>query len=123
MWKKFNTTSLCKIFDSYAEAQFYQIKYPGKIHSLQQSFKSTTKVTERDDPLNYGLDMSAFEDDRVVTKIEHDKQIQLLVTEEKAMLIEGYRYIKELIYDIMSLKIMKLYQKVLYLKVSKQMPY
>ena len=35
--KKHNSATLCKIFNSFSEAQFYQVKYGGKIYSLQQS--------------------------------------------------------------------------------------
>ena len=110
--KKYNTASVCKMFDSYAEAQFYQIKYKGKIHSLQQSFKSVHTIDQNEDPLNFGLDMGAFKDEKIATKLEFGKSIHLLVTEEKKMLVEGYRYIKELIYDIMSLKMYELYNEV-----------
>ena len=36
--KRFNTAHVCKVFNNFAEAQYYQIKYEGsKIYSLQKS--------------------------------------------------------------------------------------
>lgn len=38
--KKFNTAHVCKVFDNLSEAQFYQVKYGGRIHTLQQCWKN-----------------------------------------------------------------------------------
>ena len=102
--KKYNSASVCKIFDSYAEAQFYQVQNLGKIHSLRQSFKTTVTTQQ-----NYDSD---FQYDKVITQTTYGKEIHLLVNEKNEMLVEGYRYIKELIYDIMSLKMYDLYNEV-----------
>ena len=102
--KKYNSASVCKIFDSYAEAQFYQVQNLGKIHSLRQSFKITVTTQQ-----NYDSD---FQYDKVITQTTYGKEIHLLVNEKNEMLVEGYRYIKELIYDIMSLKMYDLYNEV-----------
>ncbi|HRP37622.1 MAG TPA: hypothetical protein PLS50_07485, partial [Candidatus Dojkabacteria bacterium] len=111
--KKYNTAHICKVFDNFAEAQHYQLMYEGKIHTLQQSFTSTQTVNQSEDPLNFGLDMSDFEENKTVTNVSHSKKIYLVIIEKKETLTEGYRYIKELIYDMMSIKMYKLYNEVL----------
>ena len=35
--KRENKAHLCRVFNDFAEAQYYQVKYGGKIYSLQQS--------------------------------------------------------------------------------------
>ena len=35
--KRYNTSHVCKVFHNFAEAQHYQVKYKGKLFSLQQS--------------------------------------------------------------------------------------
>lgn len=111
--KKYNSAHVTKIFDNFAEAQHYQLKYDGKIYTLQQSFHGLEKSTEREDPLNFGLDMKEFDSsDHTKTTLTYGKKIHLLILEKKEQLVEGYRYIKELIYEKMSMKMFDLYNEV-----------
>ncbi len=110
--KKYNSASVCKVFDNLSEARHYQLKYNAKLYSLQQSFTSETNVDPVENPLNFGLDMSEFSSPNVRINMNYSKAIHLVVVEKKEMLVEGYRYIKEMIYDLMSLKMYDLYNEV-----------
>lgn len=77
--KKYNKKSVSKIFKSYDEAFYYQSKYGGEIYTM------------------------AEETDMI--KAEKDKsKVYVLVKKSKAELINGFTPIKEMIYDIRSLK-------------------
>ena len=109
--KKYNTANITRVFDSYEEAYYYQnkyMKYNGKIHVLQQTYKSTEKISNS--PLDFGIDV--IEEDKEVTKLTYGKKIYLLIIEKKEALIDGYRYIKELIYDMMSIKMYDLFNEI-----------
>ena len=41
-----NTSHVCKVFTTYAEAQHYQIKYQGRIYSLQQQSGSDVECED-----------------------------------------------------------------------------
>jgi len=110
--KKFNTAHVTRVFDSYEEAHYYQnkyMKYGGKIHVLQQTYKSTEKVSSS--PLDFGIE-DIEEQEKEITKLTYGKKIYLLIIEKKEALIGGYRYIKELIYDMMSIKMYDLFNEV-----------
>ena len=103
--KKHNTAHLCKLFDNYAEAQFYQLKYGGRVHTLQQSMKTTPEY----DPLNDGLEPL---DESCNTSYTYGPKLHILIVEKKERLVDGYRPIKEIIYDKMAIKMFDLYKDV-----------
>lgn len=107
--KKFNKSHVCKVFYNLAEAQFYQIKYGGKMHSLCRELFDDN-YSAKDDPLNYGIGNpleSNFKYSNYGTK-----KIYLVIVEKQEKLVDGFRQIKELIYDIQSIKLFHLYNDV-----------
>lgn len=104
--KKYNISHLVKIFDTRAEAQYYQLKYGGRIHTLTETL--IKKIKQLSNPLDYGLE--TIDDLNDVTTYEYGKKIFVLIFEKKERLIEGFRQIKEIIYNMMSIKLYDLYK-------------
>lgn len=101
--KKSNKKTITKIFESYTEAQFYQVKYGGKIHML---CKSSDKMTATDDDVDDDDVDKLFECRRT-----YGKRVYLLVISEEMELSEGFVSIKEMIYDMMNIKMYDLYER------------
>ena len=78
-----------------------------------QSYKSVEKQNQQDDLLNFGLDLTELNvTDESTTNMTYGKKIYILSVEKKEPLVEGYRYIKELIYEQMALKMYTLFNLV-----------
>jgi hypothetical protein len=110
--KKYNTAHICKVFYNLAEAQYYQVKYGGKLHSLSSDIVKQTKSNEPNS-LDYGIDNSLKTDFEYNVNFEYNKKIYLLIVEKKETLIDGFRQIKEMIYDIQAIKLFSLYNDVI----------
>ena len=97
--KKYNSASITKIYQTLAEAQYYQIKYGGNIYKVtDQQFE---EVDPTDEEVNEG----------VISKAEQNgRKIYVLVNSVKKELEESFNPIKDLIYDIQLLKLWKLYK-------------
>ncbi|HRP36790.1 MAG TPA: hypothetical protein PLS50_03195, partial [Candidatus Dojkabacteria bacterium] len=104
--KKFNSAHVCKAFDNYAEAQYYQIKFGGKIHSLEH-FERVKVEVDKNDPMNFGI-----EEDTMMVMNGQGKKVHFLIIEKKERLVEGFRCIKEMVYDHMAIRMYDLYQEV-----------
>ena len=103
--KKYNTNHVCKVFQDYAEAQHYQLRYGGKIYSLQQCSH---------DPVNEDLSVEEFllKYGNVSFEPAYGEKIHVLVIEKKKQLLNGFRYIKEMIYNHMAIKMFTLFNEV-----------
>lgn len=122
--KKFNTAHVCKVFQNFAEAEHYQVKYGGRIYTLQQS-SADESLTDEElmDKYFEGMSIEEFyekypEKAEVVPETEvvectHGPKIHILVIDKKQRLVNGYRYIKEMIYNHMAIKMFNLYHDVI----------
>ena len=107
-----NKAHLCKVFSTFAEAQFYQIKYGGRIFSLEESHMDQFQEDINDNKLSdeeyfkkyQNVELSGPQD--CVT-------LHILVIDKTENLVDGYRSIKELIYNNMSIFMFNLYNKVI----------
>ena len=98
--KKYNSTSITKIYKTLIEAQYYQIKHGGYIFKLSDHKFEEVDVTEEDK--KEGITARTDNKERV---------IYVLVNKVKKDLDESFNPIKDLIYDIQLLKLWKLYKK------------
>lgn len=106
--KKYNTSHICKVFSNREEASYYQIKYGGKIIGLSESIRVEHDNTEAD-PLDYGITPLPRPPGTYVSYTS-GKKIYLFILEKKGRLTEGFRPIKEMIYNLMSIKLFNLYK-------------
>ena len=113
--KKYNSSHVCKIFQNYIEAQHYQLKYSGRIYALQQSImKSNDKVLDdeqKDDYENMCIAdfFAKYPDFDTNVECTEGDRIYVLVIEKKERLVNGYRYIKEIVYNKMAIKMFTLF--------------
>jgi len=106
--KKYNSAHLCKVFSSFTEAQFYQIKYGGRIFSLQEDTYASCNTPEEDISIEeYLAKYGSFE-----VEYTAGASIHILVIDKKETLVNGFRYIKELIYNNMSMFMFSLFNRV-----------
>jgi len=92
------------------EAQHYQIKFGGRIFSLQESHMDQLDDMEED--LTVGEFYAKYGEFEV--NMEHFGEIiHILVIDKTANLVDGYRTIKEQIYNNMSIFMFDLYNKVI----------
>lgn len=91
-----NRKTRTKIFQTFEECQFYQLKYGGVIHKMEHSRSN-------------GVDEMASR--LFVEKREAFSSFWLLVIKAKARLIESFRPVKEMVYELMSVKLCKLYTR------------
>lgn len=105
--KKENKAELSKIFDDYNEANYYCIKYEGKILPLiHDEFESKNVYSE--------FDKCFTEEINIVSS----KQIYLVAVNEKKRLTNGFTPIKDMIYLNQRLKILKQYDSLIKLGVT-----
>ena len=98
--KKYNATSITKIYHTLTEAQYYQIKYGGNIYKISDNEFQEVDPTEKET------------DEGVIYKAEYNgRKLYVLVNDIKKDLDESFNPIKDLIYDIQLLKLWKLYNK------------
>ena len=98
--KKYNQASITKIYQTLAEAQYYQIKYGGHIYKVSNHKFEEVDLTENEIK------------DGVINHYEQkERKVYLLVNKVKKDLEESFNPIKDLIYDIQLLKLWKLYKK------------
>ncbi len=141
--KWYNKANVCKIFDTFAEAQHYQLKYGGKIISLQRSTQEKTEVEIVADTYEKegSLVTSSLSDEEkekiYISKEEYENldyddfskkypnklvcapfkppstiygpKVHILIIEKKERLVNGFRPIKERIYNTMAIKMFDLY--------------
>ena len=99
--KKNNSASITKIYQTLAEAQYYQIKYGGNIFKVtDQNFE---EVEPTEEETNEGVICKA--------KQTVGRKIYVLVNSVKKELEESFNPIKDLIYDVQLLKLWKLYKQ------------
>lgn len=106
--KKYNSAHICKIFQDYAEAQHHLMNFGGKIYSLQQ----TDFIY--DDSIQ-GMHLKDLSDEDFLNRghvVNHGPLVHVLVIEKKQRLVNGFRYIKELIYNHMAIKMFDLFTEV-----------
>jgi len=89
--KKKNKSYACKLFNNFAEAQYYQIKYGG----------GDIIILGDDDATMGGL---------FANKKKRGRAYMLVFKKDK-VLTNGFRYIKEMIYNMMNMKMYELYKK------------
>jgi hypothetical protein len=94
--KKSNKKYMTRIFNSYAEAQHYQIKYGGGQIVI---IGDDDKTHYSDSPYKLG-------------------RAYLLAFKKERELTEGFRYIKEMIYNLMNVKMYEMYKKCLKHKIK-----
>ena len=126
--KHHHTQHVCKVLTTYAEAQFYQIKYSGRIYSLQQQSKSEVECDDLSideffakreaDFLNSDIFtlhefFAKYDEVFCAPPPEDGPKIHVLVIDKSERLVDGYRYIKELIYNNMAIYMFNLYNKVM----------
>ena len=109
--KKYNTAHICKVFKNREEAQYYQIKYGGRIIGLSESIKVEDNQMQ-DNPLEYGIINCLPRDNLFNVNYKSGKKIYLYILEKKERLIEGFRPIKEIIYCKMAIKLFNMYKDV-----------
>ena len=98
--KKYNSSSITKIYKTIIEAQYYQIKYGGHIYKLTDNKLEDVDVTEED------------KKEGVTSRLENKERVlYVLVNKVKKELDESFNPIKDLIYDIQLLKLWQLYKK------------
>lgn len=99
--KKQNKGELYKIFEDYNEANYYSIKYDGKLLPLIQE--------ECEKKIKY----DPFDDDMMVESYEFKttKKLYLVSVMKKEELINGFLPIKEIIYYNQRLKLLNMYDK------------
>ena len=98
--KKYNSSSITKIYKNWSEAQYYQIKYGGHIYKLSDHKLENEDVTEED------------KKEGVVASINNkERMVYVLVNKVKKDLDESFSPIKDLTYDIQLLKLWQLYKK------------
>lgn len=88
--KKRNKRYICKLFATYLEAQHYQIKYGG----------GDIIVLGDSDLVMSGL----------IENVKKRGRMYLLIFKKKQTLSNGFRYIKEMIYNKMNVKMFELYK-------------
>ena len=116
--KTVNKKNISKVFDTYEEAQSYQLKfaelgYKSKIQIIDHTIE--TKIEKIHKTLgNIILDGFGFdfvEEEKTVTEeeiITEEKNIYLLEIYKERKLSEGLRQIKEMVYCLMKIKLYKL---------------
>jgi hypothetical protein len=100
------------VFYNLAEAQYYQIKYGGKIRSFTSNLVKET-ISNEPNPLDYGIDNLLKPDFEYNINYEYSKKIYILIIERKEKVVERFQQIKETIYDIQSIKLFNLYNEVI----------
>lgn len=90
-----NRVSLTKIFHTFTEAQYYQIKYGGTIRAIQHPIMNERTV-------------SLFADQ---SRKETLTTLWIVTIEKSAVMTEGFRHIKDIIYDKMKIKLIRLVEK------------
>ncbi|MBS1736426.1 MAG: hypothetical protein JSS98_07425 [Bacteroidetes bacterium] len=105
--KKYNSAHVCKAFDNFAEAQYYQFKFGGRIHSME--YFERVVVNNEDDPFNFGIE-NPLNTTTVVMKA--GQKVHFLIVEKKEKLVEGFRCVKEMIYDHMAIRMFELFNEI-----------
>lgn len=104
-----NKANICKVFSTFAEAQHYQIKFGGRIFSLQESH-----MDQLDDMEDLTVEEFYAKHGEIEINTEQTGEIiHILVIDKTANLVDGYRTIKEQIYNNMSIFMFNLYNKVI----------
>ena len=98
--KKYNSKFITKIYQTLAEAQYYQIKYGGFIYKVSNRKYEDVDPTEEE--IKQGVEYKASLNER---------KVFLLVNKFKKHLDETFNPMKDLIYDIQLLKLWQLYKK------------
>jgi 5-methylcytosine-specific restriction endonuclease McrA len=95
-----NNRSITRLFKSFSEAQFYQIKYGGKIQVISGSHFTEEEFSDEEIADGY------IGKRRVCNNSDN---MYLLTIERKKQLTESFKYIKEMIYNLMDLEMYKRY--------------
>jgi hypothetical protein len=95
--KRVNKKSITKVFDDYNEAAYYQSIYGGTIYTMAND--KTEKKIEKDD----------INGDVETTYIVHGEKFYILEITKQADLTNGFRPIKEMIYDHLAILLRDLY--------------
>lgn len=98
--KKLNKVGITKVFHSYEEAQYYQLKFLGS--DLKSKITSIDNLTTEVDSETQSL----YKEARKKTVKEY---IHLLYVYQTKELCEGFRQIKEMVYCLMKIKLHDLY--------------
>ncbi len=98
--KKQNKAELSKIFQDYNEANYYAIKYEGKLLPLlNEDIEFVEKYSELDNNIT------------IHPKIKSSKKLYLVSIMKKEQLINGFLPIKEMIYYNQRLKLLNMFDK------------
>lgn len=106
--KKQNKSELSKIFQDYNEANYYAIKYEGKILPIVNE-----DVEFIEDKSDYEIDGLCLR-----PKIKSSKQLYLVSIMKKEQLVNGFLPIKEMIYYNQKLKLLAMYDKLKSLNIN-----
>ncbi len=105
--KKQNKAELSKIFQDYNEANYYAIKYQGKLLPL---LNEESEFVESPSVFDDGISFNNV--------IKSSKKLYLVSVMKKEQLINGFLPIKEMIYYNQRLKLLKMYDKLKLLDVN-----
>jgi len=99
--KKNNTTTTSLMFTSAKEAVAYKNKYGGQVFVIQKQQVWT----------DLDQDTILFEDDIEVKEVEDEVEFYVVDIKKSKELVNGFKYIKELIYSLNDVENLKMYNK------------
>ena len=107
--KKNNVALYSTLFKNFEEANYYNIKYGGDVMQVCNYEFTEEEYNEAEDPMNFGIECENKINKSYVSKVKD--QLYVHTVRKEAKLINGFRPIKDWVYDAQRLTMYKRYME------------